>query len=155
MSAFSIAQELSYMENFLELQKLRLDGNVMVTFDRDPINHTGLTVAPFIIMPFVENAFKHVSQTKGGDNWIRITFRFCERQFLIDIANSTDGISNASGEAVTYRGIGLQNVQRRLDLLYAGKYELSVHRDNHEFRVKLKLNLDYGKMIKKENRQVA
>jgi two-component system, LytTR family, sensor kinase len=149
-----IAQELSYIENFMELQKLRLDGNVQVTCTRDPVLRHELTVAPFIIMPFVENAFKHVSQKKDIENWIRIAFRFHDTQFLLDISNSTDP-TQASNEAVVYRGIGLKNVQRRLDLLYAGKYELSVQEAGNQFGVVLRLNLNCDKEASKENRKVA
>ena len=150
-----IAQELSYMENFIELQKLRLDGNVQVTFNRDPVGHPGMTVAPFIIMPFVENAFKHVSQNKESENWIKINLRFNGTQFLIDISNSTVGNVETSNEAVVYRGIGLKNVQRRLDLLYTGQHELSVEKDNIQFRISLKLNLNGEKEKGKKNLQVA
>jgi sensor histidine kinase YesM len=150
-----IAQELSYMENFIELQKLRLDGNVQVTFNRDPVGNPEMRVAPFIIMPFVENAFKHVSQNKESENWIRINLRLSDSQFLIDITNSTAGNTPTSNEAVVYRGIGLKNVQRRLDLLYAGQHELNVQNDNNQFRVSLKLNLNCEKETNKNNRQVA
>lgn len=150
-----IAQELSYMENFIELQKLRLDGNVQVTFNRDSVRDPGMTVAPFIIMPFVENAFKHVSQNKESENWIRINLKFSDSQFLIDISNSIAENTPTSNEAVVFHGIGLKNVRRRLDLLYAGQHELSVARDNSQFRVSLKLNLNAEKERSKTNLKVA
>lgn len=150
-----IAQELSYMENFVELQKLRLDGNVKVIFKGEPVHYPQMTVAPFIIMPFVENAFKHVSQNKDSENWIKITTRFHNAQFLIDIVNSTAGNAPASSEAVVYKGIGLKNVQRRLDLLYAGQHELCIQKDNNQFQVRLKLDLSYEKESTKDSRQVA
>lgn len=149
-----IDQELFYMENFLELQKLRLDANVEVVFKRDPDHHPGLTIAPFIIMPFVENAFKHVSQSKEFKNWIRIFLKLDGTQLLLDVSNSISENTPTSKDAVIYRGIGLQNVQRRLDLLYAGQQDLMVQRNSDHFRVTLKLNLKYEERSK-DNRQVA
>jgi hypothetical protein len=148
-------QELFYMENFLELQKLRLDSNVEVVFERNPGQHPGLTIAPFIIMPFVENAFKHVSQNKECKNWISIVLRLDGCQLLLDVSNSVSENTPVSKDAVVYRGIGLKNVQRRLDLLYPGQHELIVQQQTDEFRVILRLNLDYEKEISKDNRKVA
>lgn len=148
-----ITQELSYMKNFIELQKLRLDGNVQLAFNCDPLQHPELAISPFIIMPFVENAFKHVSQHKDEVNWIQIKFQFHHHQFLVDISNSVSGNLPNTNEAIVYRGIGLRNVQRRLDLLYAGLYELNIKKDSSQFSVKLKLNLKNE--LSKDNRQVA
>ncbi len=150
-----IDQEVFYLENFLELQKLRLDANVEVAFKRDPDHHPGLTIAPFIIMPFVENAFKHVSQHKESANWIRIFLQFQGSQLLLDISNSISEIPATSQDAVIYRGIGLKNVQRRLDLLYAGQHDLNIHRHSDKFHVTLRLNLNYEKETSKDSRQVA
>lgn len=136
-----LAQELTYLENFIELQKLRQDGNVEMTVDLErPPNHD-LSVAPFIIMPFVENAFKHVSQHKDGNNWIRMNFHFDHQQLQMELSNSVQPKDQISKEAVSYRGIGLQNVQRRLDLLYPGQHELTISRDKDQYKVKLKLDL--------------
>lgn len=140
-----IAQELSYMDNFIELQKLRMEGNVQLTFARGLFQQPELAIAPFIIMPFVENAFKHVSQSKDDVNWIQIKFHFIDQQFLLDISNSVSGNILTANDAVVYRGLGLKNVQRRLDLLYSGRYELNIEKDNRQFSVQLKLNLKDGK----------
>jgi sensor histidine kinase YesM len=149
-----IAQELSYMENFIELQKLRLDGNVQVSATQKSSNNIGLMIAPFIIMPFVENAFKHVSHDRDSPNWIRIAFQIQDNNFLFEISNSTTE-TKASNDAVSYRGIGLKNVNRRLELLYTGKHELDVRRDSNQFSVRLKLNLNSSMSAKKESLQVA
>jgi len=149
----SIEQELSYMENFMELKKLRLDKNVTVTFHKGTPSLPELMVAPFIIMPFVENAFKHVSQHKQDVNWIKIGFHFDQHQFQVNISNSVDNIP-AANEAMVYRGIGLQNVQRRLELLYPAQHELTIQRDKNAYHVQLKLSLRQEER-KNENRKVA
>jgi LytS/YehU family sensor histidine kinase len=135
-----VTQELQYLENFIELQKLRQDGNVEMKIHLNKPDKSDLSVAPFIVMPFVENAFKHVSQHKNSVNWIVMNCRFDDHQWYLEISNSVSN-GQAANEAVSYRGIGLRNVQRRLDLLYPNQYELSIKQDKDQFRVNLKLKL--------------
>src|SRR5688572_3706716 len=135
-----LTQELTYLENFIELQKLRLDGSVQITIQMARPVNPNLSVAPFVIMPFVENAFKHVSQQKNENNWITMRIHFNDQQLQMDIANRIASHSRAN-EAVSYHGIGLKNVQHRLDLLYPGQYNLEVRHNSEEYHVSLKLNL--------------
>jgi sensor histidine kinase YesM len=149
-----VTQELKYLENFIELQKLRLDGNVEMKFHLEKPASPDLSVAPFIIMPFVENAFKHVSQHRNSTNWIVINCRFDDQQLHLEISNSASN-GNAANDVVSYRGIGLQNVQRRLDLLYTNQYALDIQQDNGQFKVELRLNLIKQKINKTDTMQVA
>lgn len=149
-----VTQELKYLENFIELQKLRQDGNVEMKFHlENPVN-PDLSVAPFIIMPFVENAFKHVSQHRNSSNWIVINCRCDDQQLHLEISNSASN-GYAANDVVSYRGIGLQNVQRRLDLLYTNQYALDIKQDNGQFKVDLKLNLIKQKVNRPDTMQVA
>ncbi|HEY3403743.1 MAG TPA: histidine kinase [Ohtaekwangia sp.] len=148
-----LTQELMYLENFIELQKLRQDGNVQTTIHMERSMNTDLVVAPFVIMPFVENAFKHVSQHKNESNWITMRIHFHQQQLQLEISNST--ARQRSHEAVSYRGIGLKNVQRRLDLLYAGQYELKITEDGTRYQVKLMLNLSRQQTTERQIEQVA
>jgi sensor histidine kinase YesM len=149
-----VTEELKYLKNFIELQKLRLDGNVEMKFHLENPASPDLSVAPFIIMPFVENAFKHVSQHRNRTNWIVINCRFDDHQLHLEISNSASN-GNAANDVVSYRGLGLQNVQRRLDLLYTNQYTLDIKQDNGQFKVKLKLNLIKQKVNSTDTMQVA
>ncbi|HJS56013.1 MAG TPA: histidine kinase [Chitinophagaceae bacterium] len=149
-----VTQELKYLENFIELQKLRQDGNVEMKFNLEIPAHPDLFVAPFIIMPFVENAFKHVSQHKNRANWIIMNCHFDNGQLHLEISNSTASNLTAN-DAVSYRGIGLQNVQRRLDLLYPNQYDLNIQQGNDQFLVRLKLKLMMQKINLSDAFQVA
>lgn len=138
-------QELNYLENFIELEKLRQDHNIKLTLQME--QHSGnLTIAPFILMPFIENAFKHVSKRKDGTNWIKMYLRFNKHQLLFDISNSISGQYNSSADFINNSGIGLKNVQRRLDLIYLGKHNLNIERDNEQFHVRLQLNLQMSRV---------
>jgi two-component system LytT family sensor kinase len=142
----SLTQEITYLENFIELQKIRQDGNIQVSVHLEIPSSNELSIAPFIIMPFVENAFKHVSQFNNANNWIRVNSHFDDQQLQIEISNSVSK-DQTSNEAVSYKGIGLKNVRRRLDLLYPDKYELNIKHESEQFHVYLRLNLA-GKNIK-------
>jgi len=148
-----LTQELAYLDNFIVLQKLRQDGNVLTTVYIDHPENADLSIAPFLIMPFVENAFKHVSQHKNGDNWITLRIYFVDRQLHMDVGNST--ASSHANEALIYKGIGLKNVQRRLDLLYPDQHTLTVTHTNDVYRVNLILNLNEKKKLELNTTKVA
>ncbi|MBC7920861.1 MAG: histidine kinase, partial [Ferruginibacter sp.] len=134
-----LGKEMAYLENFIELEKLRQNNNVKVTFGTEPVYTNHLGIAPFILMTFVENAFKHVSKHSDRPNWIGIKLGLDGQQLSFFVANSTSpGVAN---EVVNYRGIGLKNVQRRLDLLYPGQYDLAIQNDDNRFEVKLRIKL--------------
>jgi two-component system LytT family sensor kinase len=140
-------QELNYLENFIELQKLRQDhGNVSLSMNTD-LPHTGnLVIAPFILVPFIENAFKHVSKSRERKNWIRMHLSLHHDDLHLTIDNSTSGLHSHSSAFIPHSGIGLKNVKRRLDLLYAEKYSLTTDHDMDTFRVVLKIKLHQRKV---------
>jgi two-component system LytT family sensor kinase len=135
----SLDREITYLENFIELEKLRQNTNMQLTFDIEPRYTAHLKIAPFILMTFVENAFKHVSRHHDRPNWIVIRLELDSQQLDFFVANSTS--TEIVNDVVKYGGIGLQNVQRRLDLLYPGQYELAIQHDPNQFEVKLRLTL--------------
>jgi LytS/YehU family sensor histidine kinase len=143
-SQIPLDQELTYLENFIELEKLRQDKNLRTdlsfTSAHQPSN---LMIAPFVLMPFIENAFKHVSQWKEGANWITMRLHTDRQRLHFTISNSI-ALHTASREPINYGGIGLKNVQRRLDLLYPEKHLLETRHDHQEFCVSLSLELKYA-----------
>ncbi|WPU90917.1 histidine kinase [Mucilaginibacter sabulilitoris] len=132
-------KELSYLENFIELEKLRQNNNVRVTFEVDEPLPSHLGIAPFILMTFVENAFKHVSKHTGARNWIAIKLNLTGNELELHVANSTS--TDATTDAVNYGGIGLKNVKRRLDLIYPNQYQLDIDESANRFAVRLQLTL--------------
>lgn len=140
-------QELNYLENFIELQKLRQDhGYVSLAMDTD-LQRTGdLVIAPFILVPFIENAFKHVSKSRERKNWIRMTLGLHQDELHLVIDNSTSGLHSHSSAFIPHSGIGLKNVKRRLELLYPEKYSLTTDHDMDIFRVVLTIKLQQRKV---------
>jgi sensor histidine kinase YesM len=137
-----LGQELTFLENFIALQSLRQDQNhIELSMEIEQRHAGGLMVAPFVLIPFIENAFKHVSQRQDGSNWIKMRLWFDHERLHFEIVNSTSPHFHASSEPVHYSGIGLKNVQRRLDLLYPGGHTLSIAQDADQYHVSLQLTL--------------
>lgn len=134
-----LAKELTYLENFIELEKLRQNNNVHVSFEADDTLPGHLGIAPFILMTFVENAFKHVSKDAGYSNWIGIKLSLTNNQLDFYVANSTS--NEPETEAVNYGGIGLKNVKRRLDLIYPELHKLEIQNTDNRFEIHLQLTL--------------
>ncbi|OJJ21871.1 hypothetical protein BKI52_13075 [marine bacterium AO1-C] len=137
-----LSNEVAYLENFMALEKLRKNDNFKVSFEVDQQNKGHLGIASFILMTFVENAFKHVSKHKNKVNWVDIKLYFDGDQRLnFEVINSKSQVDVAVKEAVKYGGIGLKNVRRRLDLIYPEQHDLIIEDLGNTFRVKLQLDL--------------
>lgn len=134
-----LEKEIVYLENFVELEKLRQNKNLAVSFKVNDHYNRHLGIAPFILMTFVENAFKHVSKDDDKLNQITIKLRVDVDLLYFTVCNSTSQTS--SRDVVNYGGIGLQNVQRRLDLIYPNQYKLDIQNNNNSFEIKLCVGL--------------
>jgi two-component system LytT family sensor kinase len=146
-----LSQELSYVRNFIELQKLRQDQDcVEVTINMEECVRGDLTIAPFVLIPFIENAFKHVSSRNDRSNWITMDIYFKEKQLFFAMANSVSATHCASTEVVKHSGIGLKNVRRRLDLVYTDTHQLIIEQDADHYEVKLQLTLMESKNISEQ-----
>ncbi len=135
-------QELVYVENFIELQALRQDHDLVeLKVHIDPYAQRNFTIAPFVLIPFIENAFKHVSRKSHHPNLIHIDLRFEDDQLKLFIINSISSTFHPSTDAVKHSGFVLKNVQRRLDLIYPGNYSLKINQTSTQFEVNLQLTL--------------
>ena len=130
-----IEKEVAYLKNYVELQRLRKDENYSISFTDKGMH--GFTIAPMVLIPFVENAFKHVSHFSSG-NEIRITMDQNDGIFRMAVYNSRDVNALRSLE---HQGIGLKNVRRRLELLYNGRHDLQVIESPSGFEVNLELSV--------------
>jgi two-component system LytT family sensor kinase len=115
-----IEKELLFLRSYVELQKERLNDNYKITCgEMDRIQD--FLISPFLLMPLIENCFKHVSGHPDRENTIFIDCCMEKGTFRLFTRNSiVDGLEPDSGHG----GIGLENVRRRLELVYPGRYEL-------------------------------
>ena len=134
-----LRNEVAYLESFIELERLRHNKSLEVSIQIEPQTTNFLAIAPFLLITFTENAFKHVSDHTDRPNWIRLNLSITESKLNFRIANSVSSIK--SSDVVSYGGIGLKNVKRRLDLIYPGHYELDIQNDQVCFEVELTLTL--------------
>lgn len=135
-----LSKEVSFIVDYIELMKLRLNDTTKVTFE-GPLINNDIQIAPMLFLPYIENAFKHgVSSTSSSVISIELSME--ESTLEMKVKNS---VFNENAEiADNYGGIGLTNTKRRLDLLYPGKHTFSAGKteDTNEFIVHLTLMLD-------------
>jgi len=129
--------ELDYLRNYIEMKLLKdSEGlNVEVFLQEDPPK---LTIAPLIFIPFVENAFKHsrIEDLKNG--WIKVELITIGKEVRFCVKNSVPAQNSTVDEV---GGIGLDNVRRRLDLIYPGRYFLDIEKKTQQFNVQLNIEL--------------
>jgi len=132
-------KEIEYLEDCITLNKLRYaDDEAKVTFDYPP-HPAGVTIAPMLFIPFVENAFKH-GVAIGKTSTIAIAIVIADQKLIFTCANPKySAIKKMEDEK---SGIGLENVKRRLDLLYPGKHQLQISEDDGKYFVRLEINLE-------------
>ncbi|MBX2925924.1 MAG: histidine kinase [Chitinophagaceae bacterium] len=136
----ALSREINYLENFIELEKLRQNNQTEVQVNIEKKFSDTYAIAPFILMTFVENAFKHVSFQTGSSNWIHIYLGMQEGNLKFSVINSVSPLPNV--QAIKYSGIGLQNVHRRLELIYPGKHKLDIEKSDKYFKAELLLKLE-------------
>ena len=125
-------KEIGYLESLIELEKLRIKNPELLIINKN-ISHPNLNISPMLLVPFVENAFKH------GD--------FKHKGFVLNISDDHQMLHfnlqnfkiNRSKDVVS--GIGINNVKKRLEILYPKKHELKITETETEFSVDLKIDL--------------
>jgi two-component system, LytTR family, sensor kinase len=153
----SIEKEIFYLDNYIALEKLRR-GNTLCTnyLVGEEVRH--FSIAPLLIIPFVENAFKYVSSYPDRPNEVAVKLNCREGIFELTVENTVDeddyipvemagvyggrgGVEAGGGASggVVRGGIGLENVRRRLELIYNGRHQLDVRRGAKYFSVVLKI----------------
>ncbi len=131
-----LGKEISYIQNYISLLKLKeQDINITVSFD---IENDQVWIEPMLLIPFIENSFKHSGIEDTENGWIEINMKATTRQIDFQVDNS---IPKESYTLDKVGGIGLNNVTRRLTLLYPDNYNLDIDQNENRFSVKLTLLL--------------
>jgi LytS/YehU family sensor histidine kinase len=129
-----LEKETIYLQNYVALQRARSDQNLQITLDIQVEDPT-IKIAPLIFIAFVENAFKYSGRDESMINTIRIRLYQSGKRVVFQCANSYE-----EGIPVT-GGIGLNNVMRRLELLYKDRYTLEIHKEPPIYTVELTLTI--------------
>lgn len=137
-SQVALIQEINLVKNYIDLEVLRYGNELNIQLDIEEVDQSVKT-APLILLPFVENCFKHGGKNKNGVFWIKVKIRVFEKVLTVFIDNSKSK-SKRTGKPDT-PGVGLTNVTERLDFLYPGKYKLEIENSADFYSVKLELNI--------------
>lgn len=131
-----IEKEIQYLKDYMDLQQLRRDEQYAVQFTCAP-DVRGFSVEPLLLVPFVENAFKHISHFTDKTNFVKVDMSRANGEFVFSVINSKEEQPTTE----LHGGIGLNNVKRRLELLYPGKHELQIRDQEDDFSVQLKFQV--------------
>jgi sensor histidine kinase YesM len=129
---------VEYLESYVALQKLRFGRDVKIAFHKElPENEKHNTIEPMLLIPFVENAFKH-GTGYVNEPFIDISLTMNKSILAFEVKNRFD-LSEKSKDGSS--GIGLNNVRSRLTLLYPARHKLFIDKDKSLFRINLSLTL--------------
>jgi LytS/YehU family sensor histidine kinase len=131
-----LEKEIEYMENYIALEKLRLNNEVPIAFDVEG-DTAHVRIAPLILITFLENAFKHGVSGNTSEAWVRLKLVVEGSMLTYTVENSKAPVT----AEIVKTGIGLQNVERRLALSYPGKFQLTVRDEENVYYVRLDLDL--------------
>ncbi len=131
----AIEKEIQYLQSYIDLQRLRRKNNYHIQFETGD-NVAQFSIAPLLLIAFVENAFKHVSNYTDKDNHIQV--QLCRQNgcMLFHVINT-----KSNSPAAHTDGIGLKNVKRRLELLYENRYQLQINNEPYSYAVHLQLDI--------------
>jgi LytS/YehU family sensor histidine kinase len=133
-----LSKEIEYMHNYISLERLRLNNQIPIKFDITG-NTENVWISPLIFITFLENAFKHGVSNSNPKAWISISIELRDKECIYIVENSKTAEQK---DVLVKTGIGLQNVQRRLELSYPGQYTLSTKETPEKYIIQLNLQLE-------------
>jgi LytS/YehU family sensor histidine kinase len=131
-----IGDELKMLDDYIELEKIRYNGKLTLSFLRE-VDNESEQIAPLLLIPFVENAFKHGVSESRFESFINLDLKLQNSVLLFHIENTKE----STGQERVRENIGLSNVRRQLELMYKD-YEMDVQNEVNLFKVSLKINLE-------------
>jgi two-component system, LytTR family, sensor kinase len=128
-----LKDEIKYLENYISVEQMRFAERMELSFQYSG-DISGKMIAPLLLLPFVENAFKHGIEDNSG--WITINLKVTGMRLFLKVANSYTPVSKQKG-----KGVGLSNLKRRLELMYPDNYELAINQTAGVFEAELQIDL--------------
>ncbi|MEM8523604.1 MAG: histidine kinase [Bacteroidota bacterium] len=136
--AILLSKEVEMLESYIELERLRYQRKLDFNSSKNKIT-AGLKIAPLLLMPFVENAFKHGPAKEEQQSFINLSLEVQQNILYFSIDNSYNKEVKTSNDYIQ-SGIGLENIKKRLSLLYPDKHSLNISEGN-TFEVSLMIDL--------------
>jgi sensor histidine kinase YesM len=127
-----LSREIEFLKSYIEVEKMRRNEQVDIQFDTQDIR-AGYQLEPLLLLPFVENAFKHGLEEETGRGFVHAVICQSEEELTLQVSNSKP--MQARDEKAA--GIGISNVRQRLDILYANRYSLEITNEPTGYNVNL------------------
>jgi len=134
-----LSKEINYMQNYLELEKLRHGNKMMIEFKVEG-NIEKQKIAPLILIPFIENSFKHGINNQISQGFVNLNLWVDGTDLMMNVENSKSPSLPKIAEKRS-GGIGLINVKRRMDIIYPNRHNLEIKESPNTYAVELQLNL--------------
>lgn len=131
-----LSKDIQFIEDYIELERLRLNDHVQVSFDQQG-EAEYLEIEPFLLLPFIENAFKHGAEHEVTNGYITVIILIENKELSLQVKNSKPD----AGQSGRGEGVGLSNVKKRLEILYPGKYRLYFSETHDSFSIFLNVSL--------------
>ncbi len=131
-----LEKELNFISNYIELEKIRIPypGNILFSVN---ISNRAVFIPPLLLLPFIENSFKHGNIGRDEDGWIEIDISDDNEQLMFICKNSI----SPENKKTTKPGIGLENVKKRLQLIFGSQFDLGISESPGEYLVSLQFNV--------------
>lgn len=133
-----LSGEINYLENYIEFQRYSHENDINVSFVKE-ISPEEIFIAPMLLQPFVENAFKYSGIGIEENAYAKFHLKANTHELVFKAENSKRIVKR---EQKHIKGIGIENVRQRLDLMYSGKYKLDFNETDNNFNLELTINLD-------------
>lgn len=131
-----LTEEIEYIQNYVDLQKIRVGEKLDVSINVfDTIN--GILIPPMLLLPIIENCFKHGVYKSINPSWVRVDISVKGQEVILKFENSIE--NNTLSFSTQTGGLGLENVKRRLDLIYPNSHDFKTYEEENSFLVILKL----------------
>jgi sensor histidine kinase YesM len=136
-----LKNELAYINDYIEFEKIRIGDRLVLQTAFEESVDPSLTIAPLLLIVFIENAFKHAKNTTDQKIYIYITLKTWGNAILFSVKNSSNGVTDQQSIVNDHSGFGLDNVTKRLELLYKDKYDLQIQHEDGFYHVLLNLKV--------------
>ncbi len=131
-----IQKEIEYIHNYIDFQQIKTENHQNINFTYN-LENENFFIAPMLMIPFIENAFKHSKIDRYVNHCVNITITQSGGSIEFHITNDYKELISPISNSKHYNGIGIKNVVNRLNLLYPDSYTLDITNDNHQYKVKL------------------
>jgi sensor histidine kinase YesM len=136
-----LQEEIAYIRNYIEFEKIRIGDRLVLTTDIAQIMDNKVKIAPMLLIVFIENAFKHSKNTTSDEIFIDIQLKTWGNSILFSVKNSYENEIQEDNMLDKSSGVGLPNVTKRLEMLYHNAHELAIRQDEHYYEVALQLKM--------------